>query len=377
MNYIKKQFEKCPEILNLILFVSGAVALTYITNNYFSMFAPFIISYVLTVMLRPCIVKIQKATKMPNAPATIITLVLFISVASFIIWIFGHYIGEGISYVIDLLSSPKTMVNITNIVKEITNKTEAITNFLKIEITTENIISVATDAVKNLVTALSTMSLNVVMGVPNFIIAFVIGCVAACYMLFDYERIYNAIIRQCSDGTRRVVHIFNTEVLTSLIKMIFSYVLISIICMAELLIGFYILGIKDASFVALLIALFDVLPVVGSGGILVPWGVVLLILGEPFKGIGLIVLWVIIVIVRQIVEPKIVGEQVGLYALTTVIALYIGLKLMGGIGLIMAPLYVIVCKKLNEEGVISLYKTDKTEEQKSFKNDTETNIKER
>jgi predicted PurR-regulated permease PerM len=61
--------------------------------------------------------------------------------------------------------------------------------------------------------------------------------------------------------------------------------------------------------------------------------------------------------VKQIVEPKIVGEQVGLYALTTVIALYLGLKLMGGVGLIVAPLYVIVCKKLNAEGVISLYKT--------------------
>lgn len=367
MNYIRRQFEKCPEILNLILFILGATVITFVTNNYFSMFAPFIISYVLTVMLRPFIVKIQSTTKMPNAPATIISLMLFISIASCVIWIFGHYIGEGVSYVIELLSSPKTMVNITNIVRTITDKTESITNFLKIEITTENIISVATDAVKNLVTALSTMSLNVVMGIPNFIIAFVIGCVAACYMLFDYERIYNAIIRQCSDGTRRIVHIFNTEVLTSLIKMIFSYVLISMICMAELLIGFYILGIKDASFVALLIALFDVLPVVGSGGILVPWGIILLLLGEPFKGIGLIVLWIVIVIVRQIVEPKIVGEQVGLYALTTVIALYLGLKLMGGIGLIVAPLYVIVCKKLNAEGVISLYKTKDLHDHKEEK----------
>ena len=357
MPLIRKTFKNCPEILNLLLFILGGVALTYITKNDFSVFAPFIISYVITVMLQPVIVKIQDKTKMPSAPATVLALLLFVTLASSVIWLFSHYISEGLTYLVNLLSSPSTLSTISTVATNLMEKTTIITDFFKIEITTAEIMSTTSDLVKNAINAVSSMSINLVLGIPNFIIAFVIGCVAAFYMLFDYDRIYNAIIRQCSEGTHRVVHIFNTQVLTSLIKMIVSYILISIVCLAELLIGFYILGIKDATFIAFLIAIFDVLPVVGSGGILVPWGIVSCLMGDPFVGIGLIVLWIVVVVVRQIIEPKIVGEQVGLYPLTTVIALYVGLRLMGGVGLVVAPLYVIVCKKLNEEGIIKLYKT--------------------
>jgi predicted PurR-regulated permease PerM len=106
----------------------------------------------------------------------------------------------------------------------------------------------------------------------------------------------------------------------------------------------------------LLIAVLDVLPVLGSGGVLVPWGIVAMLMGDPMQGIGMFVLWGVIVVVRQVVEPKIVGSQIGLHPLITIAALFLGLKLMGGLGLIVAPLYIIVCKKLNEEGVIHLYK---------------------
>ena len=134
--------------------------------------------------------------------------------------------------------------------------------------------------------------------------------------------------------------------------MIFSYALLSVICFVELMIGFKIFGIQDAVFIALLIAIFDVLPVVGSGGILVPWGLIQLAMGDPFVGIGLVILWIVIVVVRQVLEPKIVGSQVGLYPLVTVATLYIGLQLMGGLGLIVAPVYVLVCKKLREEKLV-------------------------
>jgi sporulation integral membrane protein YtvI len=146
--------------------------------------------------------------------------------------------------------------------------------------------------------------------------------------------------------------VFNNQVLSSFIKMILSYTLVSAICFCELMVGFLILGIKDAVFIAMLIAILDVLPVLGSGTVLIPWGVVSLILGDPTTGIGVLILYGIITVVRQIVEPKIVGSQIGLHPLVTIASLYIGLRLMGGLGLIMGPLYVLMCKKLAEEGLV-------------------------
>jgi predicted PurR-regulated permease PerM len=156
--------------------------------------------------------------------------------------------------------------------------------------------------------------------------------------------------------------------------MVFSYVLISVICFIELGIGFFILDIRDAWFIALIIAIFDVFPIVGSGGILVPWGVIALIMGDPVRGIGLMVLWGVIVVVRQVVEPKIVGSQIGLHPLVTIVSMYIGLELMGGLGLIMAPIYIIVCKKLNEENIIHLYVDSKDETRTIEENSEDTNI---
>jgi predicted PurR-regulated permease PerM len=137
-----------------------------------------------------------------------------------------------------------------------------------------------------------------------------------------------------------------------------SYAVLSVVCFVEIVVGFYVMGVEDAWFLAFLIAIFDVLPILGSGGILVPWSIIGFLTGNSVIGFGMLLLWGIIVVVRQVLEPRIVGSQIGLHPLITVMALFIGLKTMGGLGLLMGPLYVIVCKKMNEEGIINLYKAE-------------------
>lgn len=194
------------------------------------------------------------------------------------------------------------------------------------------------------------------MNIPGIIVAFIIGCLASFYMLFDYDRITGFFNKQLSENTKKIIYIFNHNVMWSIFKMMFSYIILSIICFLEIAIGFLILGVKDAWFLAFLIAVLDVLPILGSGGILVPWSIIGFLTKNPVIGFGMLILWGVIVLVRQILEPKIVGSQIGLHPLITIMTLFIGLKTMGGLGLLMAPLYVIVCKKMNEAGIINLYK---------------------
>lgn len=367
MEKIRESLKKYPELVSLFLFIAVGAVVVWTTNNLFSMLAPFIIAYVVTRLLHPMMVKIKEKTHMPNALNTAICMLTFVVVVGAIIWLAGHYVVSGIEHIIKILSSGTTIESLVSSLESLWFKVDEILVFLSIEIEMSDIMTFVSDFIKNAVTFLSNFSLNLVMGIPNFLMAFIIGCVAACYMLFDYDRIAHFVLRQCGENTKKFINVFNHQVLTSLIKMILSYALISIVCFSEMLIGFAILGIENGSFLALLIAIFDVLPVVGSGAILVPWGIIALIMGDPKVGIGLIILWGVIVVVRQIIEPKIVGDQVGLYPLITVVALYLGLKLMGGLGLIMGPLYIIICKKMNEEGIIKLYSWDESEFLAKFK----------
>ena len=357
MEKLKSYFKEYPEILNLLIFLICGAALVIITNHMFSVFAPFIIAYVVTRLLRPAMVFMKTKLKMHNAISAFLCLIVFGSITGSVVWFIVGYVADGVKYLINLLSSPDTINEIVVVATNIYTKFEDAIAFLDIEITVKDIASVVSDITSKIISVLSSSTIGVAVKVPNILLALIIGIVSAFYMMFDYDNLANAINSQLSPKTKRFVDLFNTQVLFSFMKMIMSYVLVSAICFAELAIGFLILGIKDAMFIALVIAILDVLPIIGSGAVLVPWGIVMLALGNPFVGIGLIVLWIIIVVVRQIIEPKIVGSQIGLHSLVTIASLFVGLKLMGGLGLIVCPLYIILCKKMVEEGLISSNKS--------------------
>ena len=376
MEKIKNKLKECPEILSFLAFVLGAAAMVFLTNNLFMIFAPFIVAYLIVKLLHPIMVKLKAKTKLPNIINTIICLFLFIGLIGGLLWLAGNYIVKGVTFVIELFSSKTTIDEIVWFINDLGMKFEKFTDFMRIDISVSDISSVVTDIAKNAVQVLSNLSISMASGIPSLLMAILIGCVAAFYMLYDYDKIASAINRQLSPKTRRILDVFNVQVLTSFMKMIVSYVFISIVCFFELIVGFWILGIKDALFVALIVAILDVLPILGSGAILIPWGIILILMGEPLKGFGLVVLWAVIIIVRQIIEPRIVGSQIGLYPLITVMALYLGLKFMGGLGLVMGPLYVLLCKRLNEEGIIRLYKMKKKKENTSENTDVEIITKE-
>lgn len=353
---IRNAFREFPEIFGFIGFVLGGIFLIYFTNNFIGIFAPFIIAYVITLITRPLMLGMVKKLKIPKAIASIFCLLLVIGIGGLIIWFFIAQVVNGITYIIDLLGNNFTAANIVSIVENLDVQLQKWGETFNVELDIVTVSNEIYSMAKSLIASLSNLSIEIVVGIPSFVISFVIGCLAGFYMLFDYDKIFGFFEKQFSKKTARIVKIFNTNVLFSIFKMMMSYVVLSVVCFVEIVVGFYIMGVKDAWFLAFLIAVFDVLPILGSGGILVPWSIIGFLTGNPVIGFGMLILWGVIVVVRQILEPRVVGSQIGLHPLITVMALFIGLKTMGGLGLLMGPLYVIVCKKMNEEGIISLYK---------------------
>ena len=119
--------------------------------------------------------------------------------------------------------------------------------------------------------------------------------------------------------------------------------------------GLLFLRIPYAVFIALGIAVFDILPVLGTGGILLPWTVVMLVLGDYPMAVGILLLYIVITVVRNSLEPKIVGKQVGLHPLITLIAMFVGLQLGGLPGLIAAPMSIVILVNMEKSGAIHLF----------------------
>jgi len=125
-----------------------------------------------------------------------------------------------------------------------------------------------------------------------------------------------------------------------------SYSLLFLLTFVELSLGFWILGVKNAVLLAVVIAIFDLMPVLGTGGIVLPWALIALIAGNWGRGIGLLVLYLVITGIRQTLEPKIVGKQIGLHPLATLMAMLLGLKLFGILGLFGIPVVLAVATSM-------------------------------
>lgn len=198
--------------------------------------------------------------------------------------------------------------------------------------------------------------------VPSFLIAFLVSVITTCFMTADYEVITDFINAQLSEKKREDYKRAKTLLKSSLGKMGKAYILIMLVTFSEMLIGLSLLkllGIFNSSYIVIIsvvTAIIDVIPVLGTGTILIPWAVICLFMGNYPMAIGLGVLYAIITVIRQIVEPKLVAGQLGLPPFVTISAMYIGLKTMGVFGVFIAPMIIIMLKLLNDEGIIHLWK---------------------
>ena len=203
---------------------------------------------------------------------------------------------------------------------------------------------------------------NTVVQIPSVLIGIVISVVACVFMTIEYDKIVAFVLRQFSDRNRQ--RILDAQLLAkkTLSQMAKAYGLIILITTTELTIGLYILKfckIFNSDFIiliAFITAIIDIVPVLGTGTVLIPWAVYHFISGDISMGIGLLVIYVVILVIRQVIEPKLVAGQVGLSPIVTIIAMYVGTKTIGVLGFFILPFCVILIKKFNDEGIIHLFK---------------------
>lgn len=183
---------------------------------------------------------------------------------------------------------------------------------------------------------------------PKILLFLGVFLLAAVYMTIEYHEIGAFLKKKCPQKTTALLSGLRLSLLSTVWLYLRAYIILCLITFAELYAGFAILGIHWAFGAAALGALIDLLPVFGTGTLLLPWAIFELIRGGWYRGIGLVVLYLIICTVRQILEPKIIGKSIGLHPLAALFFMYTGIKLFGLAGLFLFPMTAAVVWKYFE-----------------------------
>jgi sporulation integral membrane protein YtvI len=246
-------------------------------------------------------------------------------------------LGEGIEKIADYLSNATEKLPF---IKDIRSNS-------KNEELWETIDSTIEASVKKWITEFASyvpkIAARTVSFLPDFFVSLAVSVISGFFFASGGVDL-SAFERLLPEKAQRIYRDFKMRFVEAAKKWFRAYMLIMGMTFLELFIGFSVLGVKYSFLCALVGAFIDILPVFGVGTLLVPWAALMLLTGNQFLGVGLLVLWAIISVVRQFTEPKIVGKSLGISPVLTLLATYAGLRLFGVPGMIGAPALVVFIK---------------------------------
>ncbi len=354
----KKKF-----IINSVFIAIIALIIVFVLKYLTALLLPFVIGLVVAIILNRPITFLTRKTKIPRGIWSFIFVITSLAIVFSLIGLIGYRIFvEFESYVTWVISNKDSLLATFN------EFSEVITGFMTR--LPEEISAMVEDTPEKLVTTgitflsnnLSTFAATAISGVPNLIIAMILAVISSVFIAADYPHISAFFHAQLGEKALAITQKSKVLFKENILKMLRGYIIILFITFLELFLGLTILRVNYAWLLAIIIAIMDILPVLGTGLALIPWAIVELFTGAPLRALGIIIIYLFITVIRQVIEPKIIGKQVGLSPVLTLIAMYSGLKLFGVFGLIGFPITLIVLIKLHECGMIGIWKDVKKEE---------------
>lgn len=342
-------------IIGGIVFLLLKYGLTYIM--------PFIIGFGIAWILRRPIRFLAGKCHVRQSVAAIFLVILFYSAAGTLLSLLGIRI---VTAFMDLFAAIPNWYtkDIQPALMDLIASLEVTVSRLDASVV-DTLNEVAMNLVKSLGEMLSGFSVkaigavsNYASALPGFLIRVLFAVISSFFFAVDYEKVTGFAMRQMKEKHQKMVIVVKNYVVNTLFKCIRSYALIMFITFVELSLGLTILGIENSVFIALCIAVFDILPVLGTGGVMIPWTVLEAIQGNYSLAIGLLAVYLVVTVIRNIIEPKIVGSQVGLHPLVTLMSMFVGAQLFGVLGLFGLPITLSLLKNLNDQGVIHIFKSD-------------------
>lgn len=345
INYLNFDRNKLKKLGIAALLIVVGLFLIYKAVHYF---APFILALIIATAIEPLNKLFINKFGLKRKLAAGISVVLFMVIVAVLITILGNLAFGGLKAVVKEL--PMLYHDIRRAIMNIQLKNE---NLIQIvSLFNQNLDSIGKQAmgsVYGFANVVFNKTLLTVQSFPNILI-FVIATVLSTYFMSSgKDTIIGYFKSKMPNLWARNIRKIKVGVFASLFKLLKGYLLIMLITFTELFIGLSIIGIRYAALLAIIISIIDILPVLGTGLVLIPWIIISFATGNISMGISILILYLVILVVRQTIEPKIVSNQIGVHPLLTLMAMYSSFKLIGTGGLFLGPIVVVI--------VINIYKT--------------------
>lgn len=203
-----------------------------------------------------------------------------------------------------------------------------------------------TDSIKSVGSTITNILTSFVGGIiknlPTFFVSSAVTVVASCYIAKDYSLLAKFLYNLINKEKYNKIIVIKNIISKNILKLTSGYLILMLITFVELLIGFWCLGVKHPVFVAIIVSFVDLLPVLGIGTVLLPWSLLSFFTDDISIGVGLVILYLVISIVKNFSEPKIIGNKTGVNPLFTLVSMFVGIKVAGIAGLFIFPLVLIV-----------------------------------
>ena len=320
----------------------------------FTVGAPFLLALIAAISLEPLNRMLMKKAHLKRVTAAVITCTLFLTILLLLAYLMGlqvfaqlveywsraPYYFEGANAFLQL-----TIVQAQDMLNGISpGLADSLTSFMS------NISSY----VQSLVNSVSSTVLSFAKTLPNLFVTFIVFCVALYLFCFSLDTMRYSVLSLFDESSQDQVN----EVLGSLKNSIFGFlraqVILSLFTYVITLLGLLVLGINYPLAIALLVMIVDILPILGVGSVLVPWAAYLMFAGDLFTAAGLVFLFVLITVIRRVLEPKVIGDAVGIGALSALISMYVGFKLVGIIGFFIGPIVIILYSAMRKAGLFQI-----------------------
>lgn len=338
------------------------ISLAYAALKYLlPMTAPFVIGFLIAYALKKPIRLLSRSLHLPKKLSAIVVVLLFYATVGLLLVMLGL---RGLSLLAALVGLISQMyeIHIYPFFAEVLNNLETVFAGMDVSLVTimeslgDQFFETMGKMVSGLSVFLMSFASSTASALPGTVIKIVLMVISSFFIAMDYERLTGFCLRQMGERGKTIFIQVKEYIVGTLWVCLRSYLIIMSITFVELSIGLKFVGVEHAILVAFCISIFDILPVLGTGGIMIPWTVLTVIKGDYKLALGLLAIYFGITVIRNIIEPKIVGSQLGLHPVVTLVSMFVGVQFFGVIGLFGFPIMLSLLCYLDENGVFRIWK---------------------
>lgn len=337
-------------ILVLLFLVYGAPPLL-------GLLMPFVLALVLTWILNPAIVKVQRRFGGSRKALSLVMLILIFTIAGGILAALVYSIvSEVASLVMNWPSiwADSLQPAIVGLEEFLSGLFTGLPNQVSQGATAalDKLVVWLNEMIPSLLSHAGSAAGSFAFSIPSFAVALVIFVMATYFIASDYPRLRLMVTDRLSPGVRDFFGSVKRTAVAAFGGYVKAQLILSVVIFFILLVGFVVIRQPYSVLLAFLLAVLDFIPIVGSGTVIVPWAVADLFLGEYRHAVELMVIWGIIALFRRGAEPKVVGDQTGLSPILSLISIYVGMKIAGVAGMILGPVLCMVVINIGRLGVL-------------------------